>query len=1514
MVPLQLSLLGPPEIVLDGHPVTGLNSDKVRALLFYLAVEAGRPHRRESLAGLLWPDYPERSARTNLSNALSNLRAALGDREANVPFFHVSRAAIQFNAQSDCRVDAGAFEELVSCGEWEEAIALYRGPFLEGFSLSDSPPFEQWALVVRERLQRQMMAALEGLAAECEERGDYTRAVETARRQLEIEPWHEEGHQALMRLLALSGQRSAALAQYEACARTLRQELDVAPGVETTALYEDIRDGKVAPRKETPRRREAIPPPIEAARTAPIPPAGERRWVTALHAEVHRAAALLDEVGPEEWTKAMAHVLNTVEAQIQRYGGEVIQRREEGVVALFGVPSAHEDDPERGVLAALGMQERTQDVPELRIGVDSGEVLVTYAGDRRQVIGRALTLARRASVAAGPGVVLVGENAYRLVRPLFEWDAPEGQATRGMVRPSARKALVGKGRGIEGLSSPLVGRDEELGALRKAVDDLKRGVGGIVILTGEAGIGKSRLMAEVRKQVTAAHHVSRFTPQWIEGRCLSYAANVAYHLWLDVLRDLLGLTQDASPSTVRDALQERVQALYPDGCDDVYPYLARLLSLPLEDRYETLRSLQGESLRAEVFYAVEALTERTARQRPLVVVCEDLHWADATSLALLERVLPLVERVPLLLLCVFRPETEHPCWRIKETAARQYRHRHVDLWLDSLTADESAALVGNLLRAEDLPGPLGTAILERAQGNPLYAEEILRTLIGDGTIAHDEATGGWRVTREAAKVALPDTLHGLLAARIDRLLPQAKGTLQRASVIGRIFTYPLLAEISPQGTDLPALLLTLERAQLIRERAQIPEREYIFEHVLTQEAAYEGLLKGERRTHHREAAEALERLYAERVEEQLGLLAHHWERAKVPERAVEFLLRAGEQARLAYANEEAIDYYRRALALLEDTPLGETRRDWRLTALDGLGTVYVGIGKPCEAENALQDAIALGKQTKLGIRPLVRLYYWLGESLYWQGQIDSWIQAGKEGLALLDDDTESVEAALMNQHIAMGYANKADVETFSRLTHQTAQFVHRLPYSEELRPAYDHIIGLCVDKKNPAEARQWIQRLTEKATEHHDLRALATAIEDQAGLLWRTGKLHESVPQAEKALELYDRIGDRKHVGLRSMQLGRITLSLGDLERAEAYARRYLEISEAVGNTRDIAWAWGDLGTIFLCQGKVREALDAFSIKIATSRQIGRRQTEATAQSALGHAYLAYGDHTKARHVLEKAITSLVTGFGASPWLRQDPQFLVAALSGLEHAYGDYCAFRAFCRRLRAEHPSCRDHPLAQWYLEPATVEVRSPSSPQEDRSTYRSADWTWYDPLGDCSLDTQGGLQIDAANGRDLWRINTSAPRLLRAAVGDLVIQATCFSVPDDKPAVGGLLLWADQENYIRLDWGTFGTQDVSLIGCVGNEDAVIGRGRLYGNPERVILRLERAREQVSTFCSGDGKQWFTAGHTVFPAENPIQVGMYATTLAYLPENIGRIVHPGAYPDGTAIRFESFQLWQGSE
>jgi DNA-binding SARP family transcriptional activator len=293
MAQLSLSLLGPLQITLDGDPLTTLKSDKVRALFAYLAVEANRPHRREKLAGLLWPEQPEQDARSNLRHALSNLHKVTDNQKANPPFLLVSRQTVQFNVASDAWVDVVEFTRLLeaptpSPRDLKEAVDLYQGEFLEGFSIGDSVPFEEWAIIKREQIRRRALSALHQLAAAYEERGEYGRALPYAWRQVELEPWQEKAHRQVMRLLALNGQRGAALAQYKTCRQALAEELDVEPAQETTRVYERIRDGEVAPLPQSP-----TPASISAAASPEAPQVQQQPSRRAIDSRLILAGAVL---------------------------------------------------------------------------------------------------------------------------------------------------------------------------------------------------------------------------------------------------------------------------------------------------------------------------------------------------------------------------------------------------------------------------------------------------------------------------------------------------------------------------------------------------------------------------------------------------------------------------------------------------------------------------------------------------------------------------------------------------------------------------------------------------------------------------------------------------------------------------------------------------------------------------------------------------------------------------------------------------------------------------------------------------------------------------------------------------------------------------------------------------------------------------------------------------------------------------------------------------------------------
>jgi ABC-type oligopeptide transport system substrate-binding subunit/class 3 adenylate cyclase/ribosomal protein L40E len=707
----------------------------------------------------------------------------------------------------------------------------------------------------------------------------------------------------------------------------------------------------------------------------------ERRTVTILFSDVKGSTALAEGLDPEEVMEIMDGAFDVLIPPIYRYEGTLARLMGDAVLAFFGAPIAHEDDPERACRAALEITaqaakyaQQLQDERGLagfnvRVGIHTGLVVMGEVGTDLRVeytaMGEAVNLAQRLQSAAQPGHVLISADTQRLIAPLFETEALGEMALRGRAQPVAVYRVVAarevprKPRGIAGLDSPLVGREAEMAALQQAIEHLQDGQGGVVTIVGEAGIGKSRLVAEARKGLLPPHchpegtegsssseeeKILRFAEsekkipfglaqgrlrfaqndkgggvQWVEGRCLSYSGSVAYQLWTDVLRHLLDIPSDASTDQADRVLRQRVRALLPQRFDEVYPYLARILALPLDDDIENrLAECTGEQVRAATFEAVQTLIECTARHAPLVLVCEDIYWSDPTSMELLEQLLPLTDRLPLLLIAVFRPRREHPSWRVREVAARDHGQRHTDLWLRPLSQGHSGQLMSNLLAMPAVPETLQQRILERAEGNPFYVEEIVRALIAKGAIAQDAGSGQWQIAAEVSAIAIPDTLNGVLTARIDGLPQETRRVLRTAAVIGRIFSYRVLADVARLDGSLEPHLIALQEAELIRERARQPEREYIFKHELTREAAYNGLLKKERRTLHRQVAEALERLFAERIGEQLGLLAHHWERAGDADKAIDYSLRAGDRARLAFAQQEAIAHFQRALALAQE--------------------------------------------------------------------------------------------------------------------------------------------------------------------------------------------------------------------------------------------------------------------------------------------------------------------------------------------------------------------------------------------------------------------------------------------------------------------------------------------------------------------------------------------------------------------------------------------------------------------
>lgn len=656
---------------------------------------------------------------------------------------------------------------------------------------------------------------------------------------------------------------------------------------------------------------------------------GERRIVSVLVADVVNSTAIAEKLGPERSKLLIDEVIRIMSDQVRRYDGTVAQLIGDELLALFGAPVAHEDDSERAVRAALAIKRALTQYAEevdaaygvklaVRIGVNTGPVVVAPQGqddgnDRWNALGDTVNVASRLQEIAGEGGIVIGPETKRQVDPYFELEELGEQELKGVGAPIEVYKVAGArdSKAVEP-ELPLVGRDFELTVLERTMDALAEGRGAIVAITGEPGIGKTRLVWEVW-----ARYRDRI--QFIEGRGVSYAQNFPYWPIRDLLHEWLGVGATTPEARIRLELKAELAHLFGEDAEEAYPFFATLLGITIEpDAAQRIRELNRESIQMRTFEVFYEWACKLSAERPLCLVFEDLHAADESTLELLEALLGVTEEAGVCLLFLYRSEREHGSWRLGERARQRYPHRFKEIELRPLPADASRVLVANAAEGE-LPEPVKEFLAERAGGNPFFLEEAFRDLVERGVLRRED--GRWDLAVDEAELAIPALVQGALQARLDRLDPATREVLNYAAVIGRTFGQPLLERLVPHEDSLNALT-ELQRLDLIVEKSRRPAPEYRFRHGLVQEVAYASLVETKRKKLHRKVGEALEDIYLESPDEPpYALLARHFSEADVPEKAAEFLLKAGDAARAIYADQEALEHYRRArtfLAQLKD--------------------------------------------------------------------------------------------------------------------------------------------------------------------------------------------------------------------------------------------------------------------------------------------------------------------------------------------------------------------------------------------------------------------------------------------------------------------------------------------------------------------------------------------------------------------------------------------------------------------
>ena len=610
----------------------------------------------------------------------------------------------------------------------------------------------------------------------------------------------------------------------------------------------------------------------------------ERRVITALFADIAGSTQLGERLDPEDFRELTGGALARMGAAIEDLGGTVRGTAGDGILGLFGAPTAHEDDAERAVVAGLKLVDALRsygraaaerwDTGEfhVRVGIETGLAVVgeVRAGSHVQydASGDCLNTAARLEGAADLDSVLVGPLTHRLVSEAFDWGEARPLALKGKAEPVlARHALASREARRTRGSAPaarLVGRDREVARADEVVAEVTAGTPQTLFVTGVAGIGKTRFINEVRDRFVAAAPDTAEPPLWIEGRCLSYAMDEPYLPFRRVLRD--ALRRDVNAMTeVREALHT---LLDEPRAERVAPMLGMMLGLPLEPAEATrIAALSAESLQQSVIEACAELVARLAARGPVAIAVDDLHWADAASLRLAEGLISQVNDSPVLLVLGMRSEQDRSAWDLRARVLERDRHRSMEVCLSALDGDAERGLVSNLVGAGTLPPDLESRLLRRAEGNPFYLGELLRSLRDTGAIVED--AGRWRFDRDIP-VELPDTVERVVLARIDRLSSQDRDLLNAAAVLGRDFDLPLMGRVA--GADLTSTSMeNLIRLGLLEAFG----RDFRFSHPLIQETAYVSLLRRSRTELHGRAAAAIEELDEGGLNGKHAALARH---------------------------------------------------------------------------------------------------------------------------------------------------------------------------------------------------------------------------------------------------------------------------------------------------------------------------------------------------------------------------------------------------------------------------------------------------------------------------------------------------------------------------------------------------------------------------------------------------------------------------------------------------------------
>jgi len=941
-----------------------------------------------------------------------------------------------------------------------------------------------------------------------------------------------------------------------------------------------------------------------------VVPAGEseRRTVTILFADIAGFTSLSEKLDPEDVTTLMNGCLKMLADIVVRYEGYVDKFIGDCVMAVFGAPIAHENHPELAVRTALTMRQEMERFNErlpvkidkdlaLHIGINSGLVIAGNVGSDAKrnytVMGDAVNLAARLESIAKDGQIFVSGYTWNLTRTLFEFNELEPIPVKGKRDPVAvYEVLKEKPDAGDRKSStvvPLVGRSKEMVQLKSCAEHLLDGIGQVVMLVSEPGIGKSRTHLELKAQFKPGEVLV------LEGVCRSFSRSTSYYVFVELLKSLLSV----DPDDASEAIAEKVASNLPEllgedpGRTETKKTIALIAHLlGVEPQQEGILPSDAQELKIATFSAIGHCLMRICRQEPLMIAIENVHYADPTSVELISYLFEVTRKAPIMLVLLMRPVKDHPSVKLAPVGRRMLDDAFTEIIFHRLSDADCDEFVRTMLQARSVPEEVLRMISSRAEGNPLYLEEIARGL-GDEKVIERDANGDIRVLRDLKSVNIPGSIQGIVMGRIDKLPQNLKDVLQVAATIGPVFRYELIRRIF-KSKNVEQRLNQLCDLEILFESRTFPEIEYSFRNVLVQEAVYSTMLNKKARELHQAVAQTIEALDGDRLDSLSETLAHHWLLGGDNPRAMAYLVSGGMRAKAAFANDEAAVQLHQALELAEQAK-GKVNID--LAAVwQALSEVLDLSGDLTGARNAAEK-LAAQTQNKVAkadaIRQIGRLCEKMGD------RSGAALQYG-EALDLLSDSQQTPEYAkiLLNQ---------------SWLSSREKDFNGAI-----------------------ARATQALGIFT------------AAGLNDQIALTYNNlGVFYEGLGDVDKALDynrrslaLFDELGDRRQIGNLHLSLGFVLSKRKEWTEALEHFDKAQETMQRIGNRIGAATVLGNRATCLTALGRIAEAEGSLRQALQAARDLDLPRRVVAAEIALAEHLARHGDPGEARKLAETALTS----------------------------------------------------------------------------------------------------------------------------------------------------------------------------------------------------------------------------------------------------------------------------------